>query len=705
MPGENFGNSWGQYPDADAEEWQRIVREFENEHPNWREGQDDVKETETVVTPVVEEVKTVETVATQPEEVESGETDGLNGATEQTGVAGLDETSRGDVAAQPEQREMTLDERLAAENQERLKQSAAEMAEFERKMQLSPAEYWQDLRGRYAAEGVDLGLMPDVKGLQETARDFFWGDNGNGKQTERIEVAVRTELEKMAQAKADEIRRWQNEGRGLPITYENEWLEQGQRDIVSTLNSYYGNEGRFSGQAGGKLSANEEVAWQMAALPQRPGELSATWVFQTNPWMFEDETMVEYYNRLKNYRRQDMMRDWQVKQDEGKKLKTDAEVEELRGEEGEAGEGDGVQAEKIEPVVEAEVVFDGADETREARVEDEDEERVVRRKRGLKGAIGRLLKRFGDSMKLKYTAEDEAEDAAFVAEMERQEELAAQKEAEKEEAIEVAEAVSEEGETEEDREERWKETLREKLENLQKMTAEDAEGLEEYVAKAEKWLQGDNLSSEKREKLEASRDEALMYLWGYSELEKERQEKAAESAEASTAELAQAETAPGDTAEQRWKVDMEKVKQLTPMEVDKMMLHVVRARRKLEEKNLDEKARQKYEEVLDETTAYLDVYQQLQEEKKRVGEEEFRRKEEQAAGEYALGKLKEQKLISGEFGEKGYQELVALKADAEMRLIDAVWNEDREKTDMYEERLHFIKRALPLMIASGGQAA
>lgn len=710
MSGENFGNSWGQYPSEDAEVWQRIAKEFESEHPNWREGQETAGGAEAVAEPVAEEV--TETAA-QPGEMERAEVDGLDGGAGQASVVDSGETSPRDVAAQPEQREMTLDEKLAAENQERLKQSAAEMVEFERKMQLSPAEYWQDLRNKYAAEGVDLGLMPDVKGLQETAEDYFWESDEGGKQAERVGVAVRAELEKMAQAKAEEIRKWQSEGRGLPITYENEWLERGQRDMLNTLNSYYGDEGRFNGQIGKGISENEEVAWQMATLPQRPGELSAMWTFQTNPWMFEGETMVEYYNRLKNYRRQDLMREWQVKQDEGKKLQTrevsaeelqemveqtDADVEELRQkrekEEQEAIRETDEEIERMRAEREAQAQAEEAEgATGEAEgvnetesLSDDDEERVVRRRRGLKGAIRRMMRRFKGAMKLRYDEEDEAEDAAYYDEMER---------------LEAAEAAKAEEENTEDvdeaRKERWKEKLRENLGNLQKMTVKSAEKLEDYVEGVEGALQKEGLSDERREKLEASRDEALMYLWGYQELEKERQEKAAAETGMAVAETTK--------QEKPRELDMKAFKQITPEEISELRVFLVRSARELERGDLSEELRQRYENARAKAIISLEAYQQLQNGKTESNGVESERKEEQAAGEYALEKLKEQQLISGEFGEKGYHELTTLKAETETKLLDAIWNEDEEKAEMYEERLHFIKRALPLMISTGEQAA
>ena len=727
MSGENFGNSWGQYPSEDAEVWQRIAKEFESEHPNWREGQEAAGGAEAVAGPVAEEVKVTEAVA-QPREMERAEVDGLDGGAGQASVADLGETSPRDVAAQSEQREMTLDEKLAVENRERLKQSAAEMVEFERKMQLSPAEYWQDLRNKYATEGVDLGLMPDVRGLQETAEDYFWESDEGGKQAERVGVAVRAELEKMAQAKAEEIRKWQSEGRGLPITYENEWLERGQRDMLNTLNSYYGDEGRFNGQIGKRISENEEVAWQMATLPQRPGELSAMWTFQTNPWMFEGETMVEYYNRLKNYRRQDLMREWQVKQDEGKKLQTrevsaeelqemveqtDADVEELRQkrekEEQEAIRETDEEIERMRAEREAQAQAEetegatdeaeGVNETES--LSDDDEERVVRRRRGLKGAIRRMMRRFKDAMKLKYDEEDAAEDAAYYDEMERLEAAEAAKAAEENREAESIDITEEGEENAEDadraRKERWKEKLRENLGNLQKMTAKSAEKLMDYVEGVEGALQKEGLSDERREKLEASRDEALMYLWGYQELEKERQEKAAAETGMAVAETTK--------QEKPRELDMEAFKQITPEEISELRVFLVRSARELERGDLSEELRQRYENARAKAIISLEAYQQLQNGKTESNEVELERKEEQAAGEYALEKLKEQQLISGEFGEKGYRELTALKAETETKLLDAIWNEDEEKAEMYEERLHFIKRALPLMISTGEQAA
>lgn len=221
------------------------------------------------------------------------------------------------VQVEPDQYKTNIDDRMAMENQERMKQSEAEVAEFERKRGLSLGEYWKELRDEYAQNGVNIGLIPDVREMQKSAQEYLKEKVGGEEQVERADLAVKTELGRMARTKAEEVRRWQSEGRGLPITFESEWIQAGEQDMAGLLGGYYGDGGELASEARENqgLSDEEKVAWLMAALPQEPGTLNPVWVFKSNRGAFAEETVPEYYNRLKNYRKQNQMREWQIEQD------------------------------------------------------------------------------------------------------------------------------------------------------------------------------------------------------------------------------------------------------------------------------------------------------------------------------------------------------------------------------------------------------
>lgn len=399
MSAESFGGGWGNnVPSYDDEVWQRIMDEAKDQMGKLGEQNEAIAETEadSVVAEAPEEAKP---------EVASPEAVNVEFASQ-----------RDDVALSPERHQADLDARLAAENEARMKQSEEEMGAFERKLEMSPEAYWQELRNEYALEGVNLGLMPDVRGIREDAASFLAGNVGGEDQTARIGMAIKTELDKMARSKAEEIRKWQSEGRGLPVTFEGEWIESGRKDMKNVLNEYYGAEGEFGKQAknGGELTDEEKVAWQMAALPQKPGTLNPVFVVKSYAGRFEGESVPEYYNRLKNYRKQDQMREWQIRQDQGKRVidRGEEPVEEVAETEDER------KAREVEEAIrETDAEVEQIWREREAKERAAMIEEVVKNP-SFKMMVGHLIQKFLDLVKLEDTTE---EDEAYYAEMERQE--------------------------------------------------------------------------------------------------------------------------------------------------------------------------------------------------------------------------------------------------------------------------------------------
>lgn len=593
-----------------------------------------------------------------------------------------------DDNAHAERYQEERDSRLAAENQERMKQSEAELEEFQRKLQLSPEAYWQELKNEYAQNGVNLGLMPDMREMRGYAQDYLAQKVGEGDQRERVNVALKTELQKMAQSKAAEIQRWQSEGRGLPITFESEWLETGRKDMGNLLSGYYGGEGRLNEEArqSGKLTEDEKVAWQMAELPHKPGTLNPTWVFQSNPGKFEGETMVEYYNRLKNYRSQDQMRDWQVKQDlersEVEKKEDEAEsvaakpqgkpaaiAYDLGGEslalqdtrtgewkvlkpnENEKLKAEAEQAKEQwerdpEGVAEAIAITDAEiaerQEERERLSREELTERV-KKKPGFIAAVKRMATKFLDWMRLEDTSE---EDEAYYAEMERQE--------------------KEEAERKSFDPELWKMTNKSGLEPVfeeEQKAAEIAEGNSESESAKANAVErkGVDISLLTPEKVEQ-----LLML-----------KRRAEIALASDESLA-------DPEERR-----------SIMENYGKIAGILNRYEK--EKGLEElieyqtmkglEGREKVEPTMAEVI-------ELAAEKETESVKENAADEEGFTGEFNFTWLQQRNLISGDKGEKGIEELRTLKDETDQAVLKAIWDDEETAIAEYRQRLMAIKRAM-----------
>lgn len=517
MPGESFGG-WGEpVMSYDDEVWKRIMDEAKDQMGKLGEQSETVTEAETSEVAAEAPVSEALDSGVAPEAVE------------------VEISSQGDDVAQAERHRADLDAKLAAENEGLMQQSEEEMAAFERKLEMSPEAYWQELKNEYALQGVNLGLMPDVRGMREDAAGFMTEKVGEGDQSARVNMAIKTELDKMARSKAEEIQKWQSEGRGLPITFESEWIESGRRDAKNVLNEYYGAEGEFGKQAkdGGELTDEEKVAWQMASLPQKPGTLNPVLVVKEYAGRFEGESVPEYYNRLKNYRKQDQMREWQLRQDQGKQVID-------RGEEpmGEA-ETEAVETEEEKKAREVAEAIQETDEEiarlqaeREAKKRAEMVQEVVKSP-SFRMAVKHLIERFLDMMKLEDTTE---EDEAYYAEMERQEQekQKTQKgfDAELWAATDtsglppVFEGVEVETGTEASEEEEGAKEVTDDIEGVvANLTPERVQEVIKTRKQAEKMLRRSDLSAAARASIETNYDRLTAILGRYQEIEREKEQE------------------------------------------------------------------------------------------------------------------------------------------------------------------------------------
>lgn len=634
MSVEGFGGSWGNnVPSYDDEVWQRIMNEAREQMEGWNMQGGEVAEVDNVVTD--------ESEGTADSGVVGSETTGPE-------VVDVEFSSQGDdVAPTAERHRADLDAKLAAENEVLMKQSEEEMAAFERKREMTPEAYWQELRNKYALEGVNLGLMPDVWGMREAIEmSLFWDHDKFGDQTERIGIALKTELDKMAQSKAEEIRKWQSEGRGLPVTFENEWIKAGKKDIERIVDAYYGEEGDFGGKevlGNGGLSEDEKVAWQMAALPQKPGTLDPVFVVKSYAGRFEGESVPEYYNRLKNYRKQDQMREWQIQQDQGKQVidRGEEPMGEVKAEVDTTARREALEALGVDPRSKVQVLGNEAfavenpvtgdmkvivaaeteDERKAREIEeairetDADVERLRREREARKRVamieevvknpsfrmmVGNLIQKFLSMMKLEDTTE---EDKAYYDEMERQEQ--------QKRGFDAA---------------LW--------------AATDTSGLPPVF--------------------EGEED-------GGVEVEAREDERGQEDQEEVT-------------------TDVERVVQeMTPEKAEELAATIRAAENMLRRSDLDNAARSSIEVQYDRLVAVMKRYQEV--ERKKSEQREMK-------GELAFEYLRRKGLISGEVNEGGAEELENLKAATERELGEAAWGGDSLALNEYFERIKAIRQAM-----------
>lgn len=218
---------------------------------------------------------------------------------------------------------------------------AAELQEFAESMNLSPNQYWTLLRQEYAKEGVNIGLMPDTKGLHEELENFFGGLGVMETSAGRQKVALMTELNRLAGTKAAEIVRQQADGRGLPVTFESEWLQSGAQEMRELLERYYGGEEPRIGKEelqNPDMEVDEWVGWKIAMNPSRPGDLNTELLFTQTP-MRKGENGAGYYRRILNYSHQGPVREAQ--------LARDKQYEEQKQEEAQLAER--AEQEQVEP--------------------------------------------------------------------------------------------------------------------------------------------------------------------------------------------------------------------------------------------------------------------------------------------------------------------------------------------------------------------
>lgn len=547
-----------------------------------------------------------------------------------------------------------------AENGKRLRESVAELEDYWRDIPLSPEAYWKELKEDYAKKGVDVGLMPDVREIRDYATGYF-AEKVAGldeqAQSERVKAAVKATLARMAGAKAEAVKYWQSEGKGLPVTFENELVERGQGDLRNILDAFYGGEGRLVNDAKSSdgLTMDEMVAWQVAQRPQKPGTVNMIWLYERNP-QGEHESPGEYYNRLKNYTKQDRMRDWQVEQDQkrmqseeglasqGRKSGRPTEYDlgsNTSARQDENGDWVVTTPSKEEEAAEAIRLANEASEEMNAGKR-EKKVRAVQEKLGMFGRMKRVASRLMGGLKLDGHLPSEEDDAAYYVEMERK----AQEKA-AEEAAKVAEAAKAAGQAGQ-------------AEAPEAVRAED-------MAKPETQLE------------EVTTEVETV------QVPKVEMEKPKMSAE-----------------EERRARTLERMKDKEKLTTDELMK--IRDQAAAVAKRTKGPGRMKYFALVDEMESYI-LDRRAKEALAAAGRQGAEYNDQ--VGSFQLEVLKNRGLYSGDMGQKGVTELRTLKADTEGKIIEAVVAGERNLEDEYRSRLNIIRpalRELELLVEANGDS-
>lgn len=159
---------------------------------------------------------------------------------------------------------------------------------------------------------------PEASALGDGAEEFFeqrFPGISEAAREARVEHAIQAGLSRMDGMKDLERNFLASRGETLPEDYDERLLGSMKLEMSRVLANLYGDKSRLLDEVEGeRLGPNEEIAWDMAMEPHKPGTLSLTDLFMNNP-QHEGETAEDYKQRLYNYRKQDLARDKQLAED------------------------------------------------------------------------------------------------------------------------------------------------------------------------------------------------------------------------------------------------------------------------------------------------------------------------------------------------------------------------------------------------------
>lgn len=162
---------------------------------------------------------------------------------------------------------------------------------------------------------IQLGTTHEAQTLGTRVAAFFEEHFPNLTQKvkeSRIYRAIAAGLGRMDATKAADTAQASTEGRQLPERYDAELLDDVQGEMQKAMEKMYADGSRLvKGMGEDGLSEDEEIAWELAEEPRKPGELDLVSLFMKNP-RIDGETAENYKARLHNYRKQGAMRNSQI---------------------------------------------------------------------------------------------------------------------------------------------------------------------------------------------------------------------------------------------------------------------------------------------------------------------------------------------------------------------------------------------------------
>lgn len=164
------------------------------------------------------------------------------------------------------------------------------------------------------AEGQP-GMTHEARTLGARAAEFFEEHFPNLTQKvkeSRIYRAIAAGLGRMDATKAADTAQANVQGWRLPEDYDIQLLDSAQGEMRRAMEEMYADDSRLvKGMGEDGLSEDEEIAWELAEEPRKPGELNLVSLFMKNPRV-EGETVEDYKARLHNYQKQNTARKDQI---------------------------------------------------------------------------------------------------------------------------------------------------------------------------------------------------------------------------------------------------------------------------------------------------------------------------------------------------------------------------------------------------------
>lgn len=176
--------------------------------------------------------------------------------------------------------------------------------------------FWAARRNESLEMGKDIGELPELESAGKVADDFFM-QRFPGMNTETRVAREAMAIRALEARVAERIQRGVARGEEDVEKLRRDVLQDELRQEGYTLERMYVQDPMMMLEAeasGSKLSENEKIAWALASEAGQPGQMNLMLVREKYPRR-ENETPDDYIQRIKNYSRQDLNREKQLKLD------------------------------------------------------------------------------------------------------------------------------------------------------------------------------------------------------------------------------------------------------------------------------------------------------------------------------------------------------------------------------------------------------